>query len=261
MKEHKEFVHQGKQFYCSKCSKSFRSQKSLKRHLELHDIRDQGLKFSCEECKRTYQTRSSFGIHLNYFHDGKRIKPCMILDETTTQNSVKSVIKKVNLDDHTRKKSSENFEEGKLITKLENKTKKNTQCPECERQFCFPSEVKKHVKEVHEGVRQNCEECHKSFSTKFDLKYHVNAIHRGQTFKCDICMMSFESRNGRFQHVSSVHLGACGSRSLKLNEAVSKQDGKQTPNLEKSQDQDTRRILRKPLKGTWIVKLQKINIP
>ena len=99
MASHKYTFHERKQLECEKCKKSFKENAFLQRHLEQHDLKEQGLKFSCEKCKRTYHTRSSFNGHLIVYHNGSIIKPCMVLDEPTSQNcNVKQPDIKKNLD-------------------------------------------------------------------------------------------------------------------------------------------------------------------
>ena len=86
LKRHLESVHGGNQFDCNKCDKFFQDKTSLLRHVEVHSLKEQGLKLSCEECKRTYRSREAYNFHLKTNHNGRKIEPQMILDETASSD-------------------------------------------------------------------------------------------------------------------------------------------------------------------------------
>ena len=90
LKRHLESVHGGNQFDCNKCDKFFQDKTSLLRHVEVHSLKEQGLKLSCEECKRTYRSREAYNFHLKTNHNGRKIEPQMILDETASRDLANS---------------------------------------------------------------------------------------------------------------------------------------------------------------------------
>ena len=53
-------------------------------------------------------------------------------------------------------------------------------CSHCDKGFSEAGTLKKHVKAVHEGVRNHvCNHCEKSFSQAGHLKIHIKAVHEG----------------------------------------------------------------------------------
>ena len=70
---------------------------------------------------------------------------------------------------------------------------------------------KKHVKEVHEGVKDHeCNHCGKSFSQAGSLKLHVKAVHEGvhegvKDHVCNHCDKSFARKDRLNSHVKAVH--------------------------------------------------------
>ena len=59
--------------------------------------------------------------------------------------------------------------------------KKLHECPCCGKIFSQSGDLKRHVKAVHEGVKdQKCETCGKCFAEAGSLKKHIRAIHEGK---------------------------------------------------------------------------------
>ena len=86
--------------------------------------------------------------------------------ETLRQNSKLRIFQK--------KFNVENVVQGikKSNSKIGNKNKKFN-CPHCQLQSITNTNIRKHIKEVHEGKKDfTCEFCKKSFSRKFSLKKH-----------------------------------------------------------------------------------------
>ena len=91
--------------------------------------------------------------------------------ETLRQNSKLRIFQK--------KFNVENVVQGikKSNSKIGNKNKK-FKCPHCQLQSITNTNIRKHIKEVHEGKKNfTCEFCKKSFSRKFSLKKHEDSVH------------------------------------------------------------------------------------
>ena len=91
--------------------------------------------------------------------------------ETLRQNSKLRIFQK--------KFNVENVVQGikKSNSKIGNKNKKFN-CPHCQLQSITNTNIRKHIKEVHEGKKNfTCEFCKKSFSRKFSLKKHEESVH------------------------------------------------------------------------------------
>ena len=91
--------------------------------------------------------------------------------ETLRQNSKLRIFQK--------KFNVENVVQGikKSNSKIGNKNKKFN-CPHCQLQSITNTNIRKHIKEVHEGKKDfTCGYCKKSFSRKFSLKKHEESVH------------------------------------------------------------------------------------
>jgi len=53
-------------------------------------------------------------------------------------------------------------------------------CPICNLNFSKPSNVRMHIKIIHEGKKHDCPFCNKKFSYAGDLRRHIDSIHEGK---------------------------------------------------------------------------------
>ena len=52
-------------------------------------------------------------------------------------------------------------------------------CKYCEKSYGYLSNLKAHIKLIHEGIRILCKFCNRSFTRKSSLKKHIDRIHQG----------------------------------------------------------------------------------
>merc|ERR1719315_688903 len=65
-------------------------------------------------------------------------------------------------------------------------------CPQCNKQFKRPGDVRRHIREVHQKCRYVCQYCEKSFSQQAKLKLHVRSLHMGNyPHICNLCGKGF----------------------------------------------------------------------
>ena len=75
-----------------------------------------------------------------------------------------------------------------LEPEISNKPKKNLKssnrfkrghfvCPECNVSFTFAHNLKRHIKNKHQGLKYRCQECPKAYTTERCLKLHVGQSH------------------------------------------------------------------------------------
>ena len=78
-------------------------------------------------------------------------------------------------------------------------------CDACGKACRKPSELKDHIKTVHEGQKNHkCEFCEKYFSQKGHLKTHIECVHEGiKAHKCELCNKSFSQRGDLKKHVNT----------------------------------------------------------
>ena len=51
-------------------------------------------------------------------------------------------------------------------------------CPECNQDFTFQHNLKRHMKNKHEGLKFKCQDCPKAYTTDRCLKIHIGHAHR-----------------------------------------------------------------------------------
>ena len=79
-------------------------------------------------------------------------------------------------------------------------------CEACEYSTDLVSNLKAHVKQVHEGVKYQCDQCDYK-ATRHNLKIHVDNIHLGLRFKCESCEHVSTTRANLKIHNKTKHGG------------------------------------------------------
>ena len=146
-KEHKDVF--GKDFLCNTCGEGFITKSSLNTHIEKLHYDPQ----ICVECNKTYPTKSSFKSHLKNSHNAELIE-CKKCDKKLNPKSMSFHIKMVHIKDKTN------------------------QCSECPRAFVLNDQLKKHVQQVHQGLRPyGCDKCTYKASSLSNLNLHRKKMH------------------------------------------------------------------------------------
>lgn len=119
--------------------------------------------------------------------------------------------------------SGEPISKQELHAQIDDQIAKRTQsepvvCPICEKKFCYPSEIKRHVM-MHTNERAfKCALCDKAFARRPHLNEHMR-VHTGERpFKCKSCPAAFAQKSNLIIH-NRTHTGArpfacseCGKR-------------------------------------------------
>lgn len=59
-------------------------------------------------------------------------------------------------------------------------------CPKCRRGFKRKGDLKRHVRRVHEKIRDSvCPTCRKAFGEDYNMRRHVSRVHRNSAWKCN----------------------------------------------------------------------------
>ena len=91
-------------------------------------------------------------------------------------------------------------------TKEHPKRAEKLNCDKCGKLFDFKHQLKKHIKIVHDNIRdQKCSHCDKSFKTKDVLKEHIASVHEGVKHICAFCGRSYNRRSDLSVHVKVRH--------------------------------------------------------
>ena len=81
-------------------------------------------------------------------------------------------------------------------------------CEFCEKTFAFPIDLKRHIKSIHNAVKDhNCDICGKSFKTAAKLVTHTDYSHPvpGRMFKCKLCPKESRTKNASNVHYYQAH--------------------------------------------------------
>ena len=111
-----------------------------------------------------------------------------VIDPENGEN--RQVDKDIDLNDlSSLNQSSVQEEIGKTDTQVRDYKDESGQyhCDKCEKQFSHYSNLWRHRKSAHEGIRHPCYNCNQSFTQKCLLKIYVQNIHEGVKNFCDLC--------------------------------------------------------------------------
>ncbi len=94
------------------------------------------------------------------------------------------------------------FENASVKKKLSNAFAKRHKCQKCNKNFYFPSDLKRHEL-IHSGIRPHkCLICLKSFNRKGTLMQHQQLAHVN---KCSICQRAFIRNYELIMHLRTHH--------------------------------------------------------
>lgn len=164
---------------CSICNRTFNRAYDFKRHSLVH--------FNVEH----FDSKDRFGTDSSQSLAGKANPNLEVKSVVTYSCEVCSRIFKV----------KDSFERHKRIHTNERPFK----CGECDKQFRDSGGLLRHVKEVHEKVRNHlCNICHKWFVNRPTLEDHLRSHSGERPFVCHQCGLMFKSKSSLYQH-SKTH--------------------------------------------------------
>lgn len=202
---------------CMVCSAGFKSAGNLQRHKAIHvATRD----FHCSNCPKSFKTQLALKVHGEAVHaEVKVFVNCSICKVIVQEKHLKIHMK----NQHTEQGKEKPFACTKCFKTF--KTEKMGQrhyesvhdpkpkgivyiCAECpDLQFYRHRDLKEHSFVHFDGVIHQCEVCLKMFKTKRLLATH-SAVHNeeDENFPCQICEnIVFKTRGGRRKHVLRLH--------------------------------------------------------
>ena len=201
-KRHEETVHEPPKFPCDQCPKVFKDERKRQVHIDaVHKGLKQfkcicGMEFGWESSRRnhwniyTHHADSSSGIvdPIKFYatNDSHVQYPCNSCDLVFLN---KNTMLDHNINDHNPKP---------FVCKI------------CSAKFVQPKNLKRHMREVHNGNEKNklelCTICKKGIR-KSKLKFHIAVEHEGKKSNCDLCAKTFKYPSSLRNHKRLVHMG------------------------------------------------------
>jgi len=145
--------------------------------------------FSCTECGKTCSEKSNLTKHVRSMHEGI-VYPCTHCDHKAKQTGhLKSHMKAKHGEElvNLSKNQTINVSDSKADTytqettssgmEIEEKSRKEFSCPECDKICSVKSNLTKHIKSQHERIVYPCTYCDHKYKEKANLKLHTKAKH------------------------------------------------------------------------------------
>ncbi|XP_053396943.1 zinc finger protein 37-like [Mercenaria mercenaria] len=122
--------------------------------------------------------------------------------ETLTEKLDESIEHK-DVTDRSKNKfgKTDNNQEIELLAK---DAKKGWKCDKCSYRTNVRSNLNRHAREIHSGIRHRCSKCNKTFKGKHDAKMHELYGHNSG-LQCKECDKTFSSMSGLRNHVKIIH--------------------------------------------------------
>ncbi|XP_059185436.1 gastrula zinc finger protein XlCGF8.2DB-like isoform X2 [Centropristis striata] len=167
-----EAHNQDKIHKCPACSKTFKQNAALQRHITCHTGERP---YHCTECSQTFRQKGSLHIHMRK-HTGEKPFCCVVCGKNFTQSGTLAAHMRI----HTGEKpfscsvcNKRYNGRGTLVRHMRVHTgEKPFMCSICGKRFSEKGNLDKH-KRVHTGEKPfSCSECEKSFSLLSNLKNH-----------------------------------------------------------------------------------------
>ncbi|XP_011149128.1 zinc finger protein 271-like [Harpegnathos saltator] len=210
--------------HCKHCNKRYSTERSLQRHLLIHDEK----KFVCSVCNMKFYRQDRLKSHVDrYGHDETkaRTEPQRPPDDKSAIKLINSWIRE-ELDSDNEGKGfpckicGKSYDTKKSLSKHQANTHASQEecCPSCGGNVCSCAERCKEnpEKSNNDGKSKpyTCEECHKSFEKEIKLQKHLRIHERAKEqqdvnfkrFLCHICSKTFRQNTGLMFHMRT-HTG------------------------------------------------------
>nr|XP_045611228.1 GDNF-inducible zinc finger protein 1-like isoform X1 [Procambarus clarkii] len=183
---HKRNVHStgtGDQQLCSYCGRTFGSSYNMKNHLAREHGIGQIEVVVCELCGGKFSDHSSLRNHMKNIH-GERKYSCETCGKMFATPGMRN----------------------HHINEMHNNTY-NYECNLCGEQFHVSFKYRYHMRKMHNTLQYACDDCGRTFIMRSDLFRHVRGVHMGirdpKRYPCKVCGRLFPSKYKVVRHMSS----------------------------------------------------------
>ncbi|CAH0697628.1 unnamed protein product [Spodoptera exigua] len=192
--DHFSAYHSEGVFYiCPYCSKTFKRQACLRKHVSGHRSR---ARVHCVHCQRSYKDADGLRAHMLLKHakeiSAREVSKKYVCQECGTAFKTPSHLKTHGLK-HT--------------------DSRNYYCVECDKSFKSAATLKTHLQTTAKHTKYielplKCQHCDKRFAIRRDLERHTNRIHlKLKPFSCDKCDKNYVNSWSLKQHQMLIHEG------------------------------------------------------
>ncbi|XP_063589840.1 zinc finger protein 568-like isoform X1 [Penaeus indicus] len=183
---HKRNVHSigtADQQLCSYCGRTFGSSYNMKNHLAREHGIGQIEMVVCELCGGKFSDRSSLRNHMKNIH-GERKYECETCGKKFATPGMRN----------------------HHMNEMHNNTY-NYECSICGEQFNVSFKYRYHMRKMHNTLQYSCDDCGRTFIMRSDLYRHVRGVHMGirdpKRYPCKVCGRLFPSMYKVKRHMSS----------------------------------------------------------
>ena len=96
---------------------------------------------------------------------------------------------------------------GIICQRSQMSSKKSSQCPECGALYSERSNMLRHYRSKHEGVKYSCAQCGQQFSQQSTVQKHIESVHEGVKYPCPQCDYQASEKCSLQAHIQSIHEG------------------------------------------------------
>ena len=205
LRDHKYKVHQGRQVSCTKCDYVSYNQYNVNQHFKRVHLH---IMPKCDQCDFSSKCKQSLSAHKQEVHNvlpknkkpNNRRRSDLLGDRKTSFPPITTELKC----DLCGYRAPNNH---MFFLHKDGKHGEKKKCKQCDKSFKYTTDLKEHIKVIHEGIKKVCPHCDFKADFNSGLRRHMKSNHGISNLKCDICNELF-LENGRLNvHKSVVHEG------------------------------------------------------
>ena len=195
---------------CELCFKTFSTRSAMICHVR--DIHEKSGDFECSYCQKRFHRNSAFIVHLRK-HTGEKPFVCETCGKAFDRKSALNFHTQTHGERYPCNLCEKTFSYKKGLQKhvkyVHDKVK-NFCCEICSKTFGRKEHLTRHFKDIHEepeeGSLHQCGQCASSFKKEQSLKLHIRFVHENErNFVCDTCAKAFSQKASLDRHIADVH--------------------------------------------------------